>query len=176
MTDSNGKIPLHNPRHEQFAQLVASGKSATQSYISAGYSKAGAHASAHRLRQNAVVQARVEELQKAVSQVAVTRAAVDRSYVLAGLKENFERAMQHEPVRNTKGKETGTYAYNGQVANRALELIGKELGMFNRPQDVPWDGDWASLSDLQLKNMKAGFERRRAEAMGKESPTVQEAK
>ena len=84
--------------------------------------------------------------------------------------------MQHEPVRNAKGKETGTYAYNGQVANRALELIGKELGMFNRPQDVPWDGDWASLSDLQLKNMKAGFERRRAEAMGKESPAVKEAK
>jgi hypothetical protein len=44
------------------------------------------------------------------------------------------------------------------LANRALELIGKELGMFfDRNQDVPWDGDWASLSDAQLKNMLAGF-------------------
>jgi hypothetical protein len=31
---------------------------------------------------------------------------------------------------DAKGNETGIYAYGGQVANRALELIGKELGMF----------------------------------------------
>jgi len=80
--------------------------------------------------------------------------SVDRAYVLAGLKENFERAMQHRPVLDAKGNETGIYAYNGQVANRALELIGKELGMFvERNTDVPWDGDPAKLTDGQLETL-----------------------
>ena len=53
--------------------------------------------------------------------------------------------MQHRPVLDAKGKETGIYAYNGQVANRALELIGKELGMFvDRSEQLVWDGDPAS--------------------------------
>jgi phage terminase small subunit len=62
--------------------------------------------------------------------------------VLAGLKENFERTMQHRPVLDAKGKETGIYAYNGRVANRALEPMGKELGMFiDRTDNLNWDGD-----------------------------------
>jgi len=134
--DTQGKSALHNPRHEQFAQSVASGKSATESYISAGYSKSGAHASTHRLLQHAAVKARVEHLRDAASQLAVTRAAVDREYVLARLKENVERAMQHQPVLDRKGKETGICTYQGQVANRALELIGTELGMFVDRSDV----------------------------------------
>ena len=40
---------LTNSKHEQFAQLVAKGASATKAYVSAGYSKAGADASASRL-------------------------------------------------------------------------------------------------------------------------------
>src|SRR5712691_2221769 len=121
---------LRNPRHEQFAQLVATGKSPAEAYVCVGFSKAGAAASATRLLRNAPVRARVEELQQGVAQAAVTRAAIDREYVLAGLKENYRRAMQQEPVLDSKGRPTGEYTYNGSVANRSLELMGKELGMF----------------------------------------------
>ena len=152
--DTQGKSALHNPRHEQFAQFVASGKSATQSYISVGYSKSGAHASAHRLLQNAEVKARVEHLRDAASQLAVARAAVDREFVLAGLKENFERAMQHQRVLDRKGKETGMCTYQGQVANRALELIGTALGMFVDRSDV----NIRNLSEL-TDRLHAGRER-----------------
>src|SRR5262249_15282773 len=59
-------------------------------------------------------------------------------YPLAGrsakLVENVERAMQAEPVRRKAGdyeeEVPGEYVYNGSVANKALELIGKEIGMF----------------------------------------------
>ena len=51
--------------------------------------------------------ARVKHLQDAVSQLAVAGAAVDREYLVARLKENVERAMQHQPVLDRKGKETG---------------------------------------------------------------------
>ena len=50
------------------------------------------------------------------------------------LVENVDRAMQAEPVRRKtddgEKEVTGEYVYNGSVANKALELIGKELGMF----------------------------------------------
>jgi len=129
---------LKNSRHEQFAQLIAVGKSASEAYIHAGFSAKGAKASAHRLLAHSHVSARVEELRVCVSQAAVTRASIDREFVINGLKENFLRAMQQEPVRDRDGNATGEYSYSGSVANRALELLGKELGMFvDRNQNVP---------------------------------------
>ena len=38
--------------------------------------------------------------------------------------------MQERPVLDSSGKSTGTYRYAGSVANRALQLLGRELGMF----------------------------------------------
>ena len=51
--------------------------------------------------------ARVKDLRDAVCQLGVAGTAVDREYVLARLKENVERAIQHQPVLDRKGKETG---------------------------------------------------------------------
>jgi hypothetical protein len=38
--------------------------------------------------------------------------------------------MQAEPVRDKDGNPTGEYRYDGAVANKALELLGRHLGMF----------------------------------------------
>jgi hypothetical protein len=50
------------------------------------------------------------------------------------LCSDVERAMQAEPVRRKFGDREeevpGEYVYNGSVAKKALELLGKELGMF----------------------------------------------
>jgi hypothetical protein len=127
---------LRNSKHEHFVQLVAAGETPTKAYTLAGYSEKGAHASANRLLRNATVQARVTELQKAVSERAVEKASVDRAWVLAQLRENVDRAMQVVEVMDSKGKPTGEFRYEGQVANRALELIGKELGMFRERLEI----------------------------------------
>jgi hypothetical protein len=87
-----------------------------------------------------------------------TRLAVDRDFVLRALKENLERAMQREPVRDSKGNETGEYVWAGSVANRALELIGKELGMFgDRLTIIPATTEewWANLTPEQRDAEKA---------------------
>lgn len=52
-----------------------------------------------------------------------------RAWVLERLAENVRRAMRIEAVR-LRGVPTGEYRYEGSVANRALELFGKELGLF----------------------------------------------
>ena len=57
-------------------------------------------------------------------------------WVLPMLKENAERAMQVRPVLDIRGQATGEYSWDGNVANRALELIGKHLGMFVEKREL----------------------------------------
>jgi phage terminase small subunit len=56
---------LPNTGHEQFAQSIAQGISATGAYIAAGYSKDGAAASASRLMTHDKVAGRIQELKTA---------------------------------------------------------------------------------------------------------------
>jgi hypothetical protein len=58
--------------------------------------------------------------------------APTRQWVLARLVDNVERALQ---LGEAGGGETARGKYDGSVANRALELLGKELGMFTERSD-----------------------------------------
>lgn len=92
----------------------------------AGYAKRGAKQRAHELLQLPEIKARIEELRAEQAK----RTEITADYVLTRLRENVERAMQAEAVYDREGKPTGEYRYDGNVANRALELLGKHLGMF----------------------------------------------
>lgn len=139
---------LANHRHERFAQEIAKGTPQSAAYALAGFKR---HASsAARLRTDANVHARIAELQGA----AADKAVLTRSWVLERLMRNVERSMQAEAVKGQEGEATGEYQYDGSVANRGLELLGKELGMFvertenlNINQDVSdepaSDKEWA---------------------------------
>jgi hypothetical protein len=76
---------LKNQRHETFAALIAAGKSATDAYVSAGFSagrdgdtKRGAAQSASRLRRSPRVSARIAELLSEVQQSRSNKAWLDR--------------------------------------------------------------------------------------------------
>ena len=132
-------MSLPNPRYERFAYGLAEGKPAYQAYIDAGFAKVGAAQSASRLLKNqrAGIRERVAEILQEREQIdaegtklAIERTAIDKEWVIERLRENVERAMQARPVIDRAGNPTGSYVYNGAAANRALELLGKELGMF----------------------------------------------
>lgn len=107
---SDPSKPLPNTRHERFAQAVASGKTATAAYVAAGYKPNDGNAAT--LKGNQRISARIAHLQS----LAASRVVTDRAWVLEKLRANAEAAMEdgdHGP------------------ANRALELLGKEIaGMF----------------------------------------------
>lgn len=124
---------LENVRHEKFARLVAAGDPASRAYIEAGYKAAtdtAARANGARLIANDSVASRIAEIRAELEQAAQKAAAVTKEWIVEKLRENALRALQAEPVRDSKGNPTGEYAYQGNVANRALELLGKEIGMF----------------------------------------------
>lgn len=106
---------LANAKHEHFAQLVANGQTAPKAYVSAGYSAQGAAQSANRLLRDADVSLRVTELREAVAERTIEKAAVDRAWIMTTLVDNAKRAAEAEDFG---------------PSNRALELLGKELGMF----------------------------------------------
>ena len=129
--------PLTNGKYEQFAHLIAKGESSAKAYVLCGYSSNGALQSGNRLLRNPNVSARVEELRTAVSERQVEMIAVDRTWVISMLTENAKRAMQVEPVRDREGNPIGQYSYQGGVANKALELLGMEIGMFQTTCEAP---------------------------------------
>ncbi len=120
---------LAKPKWERFAAGVAQGLTLSDAFRQAGFTAktpGAIGANASRLLKRAVVRARVDEL----TAEFVEKSKLSKQWVLDGLKENFERAMQRVQVIGEDGKPSGRYTYQGQVANKALELIGQELGMF----------------------------------------------
>jgi hypothetical protein len=65
---------------------------------------------------------RIKELTARVTDKAIERAALTKSWVLEKLRENAEKALK--------------MPHGSSVANRALELLGTELGMFRNDGPV----------------------------------------
>lgn len=146
---------LLNQRHERFAQELASGKSDDAAYVAAGY--VSNRGNAHKLKQTEDIRRRLAELLDERERMhgqatakAVERTALTKEWVIARLRENALRALQAVPVTNAEGEEVGQYQYNGAVANKALELLGKTLGMFIERHEVGQPGDFARMSDDEL--------------------------
>jgi phage terminase small subunit len=76
---------LKNPKHERFVQNIVRGLSRTEAYISAGYSRNGAHASAARLLKNPQVCTRLAELQRVIAPL------VEAAIVKLIVTERFQR-------------------------------------------------------------------------------------
>jgi len=151
---------LLNPKHEKFVQLLSSGMSATQAYISAGYSKVGAGPSAYKLLKNPKVKNRLEELQRAVQECAVKGVALSRENVLNRLA-----------ILSAKAEDSGQMS----AAIRAEELRGKELGMFVDRSDSKLQLDQKSISEMSpavLEEILRALRKRAADAM----PPAAEAK
>lgn len=85
---------------------------------------------ASALLSDGKVAARVAELRAAVTEKAVKKLEISKEWVLEQLVENVKMAKQAEPVCDEEGNPIGEYKQNLAAGNKALELIGKELGMF----------------------------------------------
>ena len=150
---------LRNAKHEHFAQLVSNGESATRAYVLAGYSEGGAKQSAARLLTNADVCARIADLRAAKEQKhaeTVARvfdeAGINKAWVLQKLVQVVNLGMAAEPVTDDEGNETGEVkTANLNAANKALELIGKERGMFVDRKEVRS----GPLDDIPRDDLKA---------------------
>lgn len=123
---------LKNPRHERYAQGLASGETQDKAYKDAGYKPNSGAAS--RLAGNVRIVARVQEILGR----AAKKAELSAQWVLEQLERVYTQAMEGQPVLDRYGKPTGAVIQNLSSANRSLELIGKYEGiaMFTDRSDV----------------------------------------
>lgn len=160
------EIPLDNAKHEHFCQLVSNGESATVAYELAGYSAQGAAASASRLLKKAEICERLaflrslkEKQHAEVVSAVVEKAGLTKEWIISQLMENVAMAKAAEPVLDSEGKPTGEYKQNLPAANKALELLGSEIGMFIKKAEVGKPGEFQDLADDELDRQIAEAEK-----------------
>lgn len=154
---------LKNPKHELFAQELAKGKSQDEAYRLAGYAPARSNASA--LFRNNNISSRVNELldarEKALNQAtskAIEKAALTKEWVITRLMDNALVALGEVPVKVAqKEGEPAVEVFDREAAaaNRALELLGKELGMFVDRREVGKPGSFSQMSEDELDDFIA---------------------
>lgn len=159
---------LDNAKHERFAQYLAKGVTATAAYVEAGYKEDRGAAS--RLSTNVNVQARVAELlTRSADRVEVTKARVLQELARIAFSDVKKMARWNESGASWKSSdemsedETRCIASIKQVMSdsggttelklhnkeKALELIGKELGMFTGKEE-PIPEDLRNMTTEQL--------------------------
>lgn len=125
------------PKQEAFCQAVASGQLSYSDAYRAAYDArrmkpTTVNRKAMELLGNGTITARIEELRRP----AVEAVALSAEYVLRNLKEVVERSMQAAPVLTMRGEQAtdedgnNVWEFKGQTACKALELIGKYLGLW----------------------------------------------
>lgn len=108
----------------------------TQAAIRAGYSVGCATSQASKMLSMPKLQKYLEAKRRKLE----IKTEMSAQYVLQNLKDVAERCMSAQPVVNMAGKpvmdENGNpvYRFDSAGANKALELIGKHLGVFNADQ------------------------------------------
>ena len=135
---------LQNQRWELFAQGIAKGLTQGEAYIQAGYKPSRSAPS--RLFENVRVKERVQEL---VGRQAV-KIIINKQFITEALIDNLEKALGRKPVKiGADGQEV--YIYRGDVANKAIQLAGIELGMFVEKKNITHTAsNLDNLSDLEL--------------------------
>jgi hypothetical protein len=123
------RVPLREPRWEAFARNIALlNQKPRDAYKAAGYSSKNTtnlSGSASALRKRIEVANRII----ALSEIAIERDLKSREWVDEQLKEVVDRCMQKEPVME-RGVPTGEWKFDARGANTALQLMGKDRGMF----------------------------------------------
>ena len=114
-----------NPRQARFVEEFLIDVNAKEAAIRAGYSPKTAKQKGHALRQLP----KIQEAIIAAIQARSKRTEAEQDWIIERLIENVNRAMTVEPVM-VGGVKTGEYVYQGSVANKALELLGRHEGMF----------------------------------------------
>lgn len=108
----------------------------TKAAIRAGYKESNAASQASRLMKNPEVLTAIAEKQKEL----LESTCLSEEKVICQLQEVLNQCMAATPVMSWDYEEhcyaeTGEYQFDSKGALKAIELLGKHLGMFNKDRN-----------------------------------------
>ena len=141
-----------SPEHAAFVREYLKDYNGTQAAIRAGYPKRRARKTAAEVLALAEVKAEIHRITTTIGNPVVER-TINEWWVVSRLVENYERAIGVKRAVDLEGNPIGPAAVpNLAAANKALELIGRALGMFvNRKEGIEKFSPLAHLTDEELK-------------------------
>ena len=124
-------------KKERFCLEYVCDYNQTQSAIRAGYAESTAAKRGCELMKEPEVVAYIRQLQKEQAE----RLMLTSDRVLIELMDVYQKCMQAVPVETWNYSEhrmepTGEYQFDSKGATKALEMIGKHLGMFEKQEDA----------------------------------------
>lgn len=180
MPDITDLVPAGELTDKQlrFAQEYLIDCNGARAAKAAGYSEDRARQTARELLQNVTVARVIAEQRKKLSD----ETHVTPGVIINNLLENYSRALQQEPVLEFDPKEkamvpSGEWKYDGQTANRAMELIAKMLGYIdNKAVSPEGTGSGFTLNIItraaQLEMKQAGMTIDQSGVVSHEAVTV----
>ena len=142
-------MPALSGRYEKFCQEYAIDYNGTKAAIRAGYEEKSARQQSSRLLTQEKILNRIMELQTE----QVKRLSITQDYVVLQLLDTYKCCREATPVMRydyDRGEmvETGKYQFDSKGALRALELLGKHLGMYGPRVTLPTNANSNLLERL----------------------------
>ena len=142
---------LKNVKHELMAQALAEGKSQEKAYIEAGFSPKAARANAATLiKRNQSILSRRDEL---LSQ----REALQTRAMVAAAK-SAQISLESHLFKLAEIRDLAIAAEDYSAANTAEINRGKVMGYYVDRKEVGRPGDFANLSDEELRAKREMYE------------------
>lgn len=117
--------------HIRFADKYFETLNATKSAIYAGFSEDTAKQQGWQLLQRQDVQEYLEKLRAEYAE----KSSISKEWIVERFKDISDRCVQAEPVLDRDGNETGEYRFDSSGANKATEMLGKIIGVFEKDND-----------------------------------------
>lgn len=151
-------------KQEAFCQAIVKGKGPSDAYRSAYNAEkmkpAVIAVKASELLANGKVAVMIELLRKPVMEKVVEKISIDKSWVIEKLVTIVGMGMQAEAVIDNNGEVSGEYKQNLAASNKALELVGKEFGMFVEKKEIKL----TSVQEMADEDLDAMIVRKAKEA------------
>ena len=125
-----------NAKHILFVNDYMISQNATESYQKVyGCTEDAARKAGSRLLTNVDIKSEIVRRQDEINKKVEEDTGVSVKWVLENLKTVAERCMEPEPMMDKDGQII-EYRFDSSGANKALETIGKHLGMFKEKVEI----------------------------------------
>ena len=137
-----------NPRQRAFIlNYMANGHNATRAALAAGYSPNGADVIGWQLvHQNKVVSKEIDRL----LELATKKSGISATYILSSLKDVADACKAKRIEKDADGNPMERGVVDSSGANRALELLGKNLKLWVDTLDISRRTELDGVSDEEL--------------------------